>query len=186
MDVNKGGDANPNYRSRYVGREIKGGSKTALVAEFFAAMPPLSSSKALLSLAATMHVPDRSGRLKKQPQQCVSFIDVRRAHFIPKVKRKLAVRLPPELEMEHPDCVGVLKHTMYGTRDAAACWEQEIAEVLTSIGFEQGRSTPCNIWHQERGIRTSVHGDDFETLATFQECKWFADELKKVWSIVER
>ena len=53
VDVNKGDSDNPVYRSRYVGQQIKKGVKTAFVSEFFAAMPPLSSSKLLLILAVT-------------------------------------------------------------------------------------------------------------------------------------
>lgn len=54
VDVNKGDDARPNYRSRYVGKEIKRGAKGSLVAQYFAAMPPLSTFKLLLALATTL------------------------------------------------------------------------------------------------------------------------------------
>ena len=49
VDVNKGDDTHPNYRSRYVGKEIKKGARGSLVAQYFAAMPPLSTLKVALS-----------------------------------------------------------------------------------------------------------------------------------------
>ena len=65
VDVNKGDDARPNYRCRYVAKEFKRGVKGCLVAEFFAAMPPLWCSKTLLIIAVTTRVPNRTGDLTK-------------------------------------------------------------------------------------------------------------------------
>ena len=64
VDVNKGDVKDPNYRSRYVAKEIKKGARSSLVAEFFAAMPPLSCSKLLLILAVTRRIPDAHGKLQ--------------------------------------------------------------------------------------------------------------------------
>ena len=51
VDINKGDDQNPNYRSRFVGREFKGTDQNRDV--LFAAAPPLESIKALISMAAS-------------------------------------------------------------------------------------------------------------------------------------
>ena len=40
VDVNKGDEQHPNYRSRYVAKEFKRGTRSSLAAEFFAAIPP--------------------------------------------------------------------------------------------------------------------------------------------------
>eukprot|EP00974_Lingulodinium_polyedra_P019048 1842912-Lingulodinium_polyedra.AAC.1 len=47
-DVNRGDESRPNYRSRYVAKEIKRGAKSSLVADFCAAMPPLSAPETLM------------------------------------------------------------------------------------------------------------------------------------------
>jgi hypothetical protein len=188
VDVNKGDEQNPNYRSRYVAKEFKRGSKSSLAAEFFAAMPPLSCSKFLLILAAAERFPDEFGNLiRPEKPLCVSFIDVKRAHFMSPVRRAIAVELPPELCKPGMDEVGLLERAMYGTRDAATCWEAEIADMMVNqLGFEQGRATPCNFYHKNRGLRVTVHGDDFETLGAMDDLMWFASQLKTRWEISER
>ena len=65
VDVNKGDEARPNYRCRYVAKEFKRGAKGCLVAEFFAAMPPLWCSKTLLIIAVTNKVPNSKGDLTR-------------------------------------------------------------------------------------------------------------------------
>ena len=45
VDINKDDDSRPNYRSRYMGKEIKRGSKSSFIAEFFTAMPPLQGAR---------------------------------------------------------------------------------------------------------------------------------------------
>ena len=102
-------------------------------------------------------------------------------------RRRIAVELPPELKRPEADEVGFLLRAMYGTRDAATCWEAEIATTLVDIlGFVQGRATPCNFYHEGRCLRVNVHGDDFETLGPMDELKWFSEQLKKRWLVVER
>jgi hypothetical protein len=56
VDVNKGDDLNPNYRSRLVAREIRRHGEEPI----FAPTPPLGSLRTILSLAAT----DLPGRMK--------------------------------------------------------------------------------------------------------------------------
>ena len=53
IDINKGDDANPNYRSRMVGKEFNNGELEGL----FAATPPLEALRLILSWAATRGIP---------------------------------------------------------------------------------------------------------------------------------
>ena len=103
IDINKGGEDNPNSRSRLVVKEVRNGAQEALVA----ATPPLDSIRFLLSL-------QRSNRNKLK----VMFIDIKRAHWCAKVARFIYVRLPPE--RRRPGYCARLNRAMYGTRDAAA------------------------------------------------------------------
>eukprot|EP00971_Amphidinium_carterae_P347051 6488867-Amphidinium_carterae.1 len=133
VDVNKAKDKDcaPNYRSRWVAKEIKKGVKSSLVSEFFAAMPPTSSSKTLLALAMTSRIPDSDGNLSQYNDPadplCVLFIDVKRAHFCAPCKRTICVEIPDEAKEDGEDAVGLLVRSLYGTRDAASNWEAEIA-----------------------------------------------------------
>ena len=68
IDINKGDDKKPNYRSR-VGKEIKKDKRLDL----FAATPPLEALKAVVSICA-------SSQYKKKPHRLMS-IDVCRAYF---------------------------------------------------------------------------------------------------------
>ena len=67
---------------------------------------------------------------------------------------------------------------MYGTRDAAANWEEEYSFFLSELGFVKGVASPCVFYHPIRNIRMMIHGDDF--LAT-----GFERELRKLVKDVE-
>ena len=127
VDVNKGDDSKPEYRSRLVAKEIKTNKREDL----FAATPPLEAQKILLSLAVTEGVGYQAG-CKSQGHK-LDFIDVRRAYFHAKARRKVYVELPAE---DHqPGMCGKLKKAMYGTRDAAQNWEHAYMEFLENVGF---------------------------------------------------
>lgn len=87
---------------------------------------------------------------------------------------------------EGRDLVGRLLKSLYGTRDAAANWERQICSDLGSLGFVQGKATPCVFFHPQRNLRVSVHGDDFTTLGKIDDLKWFSQQLRSIWIIEER
>ena len=188
VDVNKGDEERTNYRSRYVGKELKrGGASKQQIHEFFAAMPPMSSFMMLLVLATTDRVPDETGKMNSDHKGSVlSFLDIKRAHFMSPARRRLFVELPPELKKPDEDKVALLKRSLYGTRDASQNWEFEIARVFESLGFQQGRASPCLFFHAERRIRTTVHGDDFTSLGKPEDVAWLRNELQKVWLVEDK
>ena len=187
VDINEGDASRPHYRSRYVGKEIKKGSKGALVADFFAAMPPISSFKMLLNLAVTDRHYGVDGTVRPHTDKLyILFIDVKRAHFLLDATRELYVELPPECQKEGKDLVGKLLKSLYGTRDAASNWEKTIRKVMEMLGFITSKGTPCNFYHPLRDLRCTVHGDDFTVLGPMEELKKFTRELKSKWLIEER
>ena len=102
IDVNKGDDERPIYRSRYVAKEIKKGARSSLVVAYFAAMPPLQGCKFLLILAVTRSFPSLSVELIINDEVLVvGFLDVKRGHFVALARREVYVELPPELQ----DCM---------------------------------------------------------------------------------
>ena len=93
--------------------------------------------------------------------------DVSRAFFHAKARREIYVQLADEDELpgDENKC-GRLNYSMYGTRDAAQNWANEYADMLVSIDLTQGTAFPCVFHHQQRGIRTFVHG----TTTSAQPC----------------
>ena len=178
VDVNKGDEDNPEYRSRLVAKEIKRDKRD----DNFAATPPLEAKKILFSLAVTEGVGYNKG-LKNKGMK-IDFIDVRRAYFQAMARRDIYVDLPSEDSA--PGMSGKLVKAMYGTRDAAAAWESTYSKTLMDMGFRRGRSPPCLFWHPTRHLRTLVHGDDFTVVGTEVDLKWLAEEMKSWFELKVR
>ncbi|CAE7551092.1 unnamed protein product [Symbiodinium sp. CCMP2592] len=194
VDINKGDGARHKLRSRLVAQELKRArgpqqpEDQSTWSDFFAAMPPLSSLRALFSLATTQRVPNTRGKLSpvgSGGEVCLMFLDVKKAHFWSPVRRRLLVELPPEAG-EGRDKVGLLKRSLYGTRDAPSNWEKAIKDALEGLGFKQGKSNPCLYFHEEKSLRLNVHGDDFTVVGSYKELKWLEAELGKVWTVETR
>ena len=57
---------------------------------------------------------------------------------------------------------GLLRYSLYGTRDAAQNSEEELASTLGDLGLTRRRACPC-VWRsciKEKDIVATVHGDD--------------------------
>ena len=98
------------YRSRLVAKEVKKTNSP----ELFAATPPTESVKYLLTKPAWKH-----------KEFIMMHVDVSRAYFYAKAKRKVYVMLPPEDQGDDEmHMCGELIHAMCGTRDAALRWQR--------------------------------------------------------------
>ena len=151
IDINKGDQASPNYRSRLVAKEINIHKR----GDLFAGSPPLEALKIVISMTAS----NNNGEV-------LMINDVSRVFFHAKARRDVYVQIAEE-DQEFGDerkC-GQLNYSMYGTRDAAQHWATEYAEMLVDIGFTQGKASPCVFHHKGRHIRTFVHGDDYVSSA---------------------
>ena len=118
VDVNKGDETNPIYRSRLVAQEFRDGTPS-----LFAATPPLEALKTLFSLAV-------AGRGRRQ----IGFIDTKTAHLYAKATRHVYIKLFPGDEQE--GMCGKLNYTLYGIRDAAHSWEREYTNTLVDMVFK--------------------------------------------------
>ena len=67
--------------------------------------------------------------------------DVRRAYFYAKARRRVYIELP-EGDGGGPGSrqCGLLRKSLYGTRDAAHNWECELGGFLEEIGLRRGTS----------------------------------------------
>ena len=78
-------------------------------------------------------------------------------------EEKVFVELPLEdhqLVDEH--MCGLLRYNLYGSRDAAHNWEEELASTLSSLKLTRGSECTC-VWRgriKGEDIVATVHGDD--------------------------
>ena len=185
VDVNKGDDLEPNYRSRLVAREIRRPWEESI----FAPTPPLESVRTILSAAATnlpgdvRHVRSIDSDMRTQ----VSFVDISRAYFNAKTDDEdpIYVALPDEDPDKQKGMCGMLLRHMYGTRRAAEGWYEEYSGVLQEMGFVKGSASACVFRHAERRLLTSVHGDDFTTMGPKKHLDWFVEKMKKHYELKE-
>ena len=158
VDLNKGDDEHPNYRSRLVAKELRAFAPWAATDDLFAATPPAGALNLLLSMLATRR--SRRGRPLK-----LCFLDVRRAYFYAAATEEVYVELPPEEKEKGKDLVGLLLKSLYGTRAGAHNWQLQLGKDFTSLGFSQARGSPCLFCHKGEGATLVVFGDDMWLLA---------------------
>ena len=144
----------------------------------------------VLSLAATdlkgerKHVRDPRSESRTQ----VSIIDISRAYFNAKKSEEddpTYVELPDEDPNKALGMCGLLKVHMYGTRAAADGWHNEYSSFMQSIGFEMGDASACVFRHKEKGLTSSVHGDDFTTAGPKCHLDWLKQEMQKKYELTE-
>ena len=93
----------------------------------------------------------------------MALVDVRRAYFYAPARRSVFVELPPEdCQPGDEHMCGLLRYNLYGTRDAAQNWEEELATKLSNLKLTIGGSAcPC-VWRghiKGEDIVATVHGD---------------------------
>ena len=93
----------------------------------------------------------------------LALVDVRRAYFYAPARRKVFVELPPEdYQPGDEHMCGLLRYSLYGTRDAAQNWEEELASTLSGLGLTRGSACPC-VWRgriKGEDIVGTVRGDE--------------------------
>ena len=187
VDVNKGDEQNPKYRSRLVARQIKAHDKSG--ATFFAPTPPLEALRTVLSLAATAvgdWEPCYNPASGQRTQ--ISLIDISRAYFNAKIDEDVEtyVQLPEEDEDSASMCAKLLRH-MYGTRPAADGWQEEYSTFLVEeLQFKQGLSSPCVFHHREKGIIVNVHGDDFTAVGPKDSLDWYEAKMEEKYELTKQ
>ena len=142
-DTNKGTSECPNMRSRWVAKEYNTGPWPDL----FSATSPLGGSEA-------RHL---GGSIKQPEGTVLLVIDVRRAYFYAKARRRVYIELP-EGDGGGPGSrqCGLLRKSLYGTRDAAQNWECELGGFLEEIGLRRGQASTCLYSEEARGISASA------------------------------
>lgn len=176
LDVNKGDREHPFYRSRLVGKEFNDGAGDGL----FASTPSLEALRLLISDVATEDMPG------DKMEKVIVIHDVSRAFFEAPMRRYLCVEILEEAKSKkdkEDDNVALLQMSLYGTRDAAANFQAEVAKFMSSCGFTRGRYNFSTYYHKGRKLRALVHGDDFVTSGRRSQTMWISQELQKRFKI---
>ena len=163
-------------RSRWVARDFKDKSEKDRE-DLFSATPPLEIIRYLLSRQATRR---RDGKERK-----TLYIDVKKAHLIPKCTQDVFVELPPEAGAQADEC-GKLEYWLYGCRPAAQAWEEDYARALEEAGFRRPASCPVVFSHAHRDLIGACHGDDFVFVGIDEDLDFIEELLKSRYEIKVR
>ena len=80
--------------------------------------------------------------------------------------------------------MGLLTNCCYGTRNAGTIWEAVFyGDSLVSLGFLQGKASPCVFWHPTWLVSVVVHGDDFTALGTDDSLDLYEAGLLKCFDL---
>ena len=178
VDVNKGTEEKPNYRSRLVARDfkVKGDDRENI----FAAMPPLEAKAILMAAAACRWRRWQAG--KEKDLWKLLFVDVKKAHTYAKCDDEDAFVELPEEDWEEGRC-GKLRRWLYGMRGAAQGWERDYQMKMSGVGFVVGKSAPTVFAHSDRELRCVVHGDDFTFVGKVEDLKWISDKMQEWYEV---
>ena len=155
IDINKGDEDTPNYRSRLVAKEFNDGAGEGL----FASTPPLEALRFLISEAAT-----ERGR-EDWEDKVIMVNDVVRAFFEAPMRRDICVELPAEAG-EGEDMVGALDHEPIRHTE-------KVRSFKNKNKANQSKYSPSVYHNKECGLITLVHGDDFITVCNRKNIRWF-------------
>ena len=101
------------------------------------------------------------------------IVDVKRAFLYGNMKRKVYLELPHQDERStDPGAVGLLKRSMYGTRDAPFIWQEEVRRVMEKMGFIASMLQPVVYHHALRKINAVAHVDDFLCTGRAADLQW--------------
>jgi hypothetical protein len=177
VDTDKShGQGEMQVRSRWVARDFKAkGEKDR--EDLFSATPPLELFRYALSRQATRSPSDRERKSM--------YLDVKKAHLIPKCNQDVYVELPAEAEVQADEC-GKLDFWLYGCRPAAQAWEEHYSGLLKGEGFRRSQACPVAFAHETRDLIGIVHGDDFMFVGPDEDLDYIWEVLNKNYEIKNR
>ena len=79
-----------------------------------------------------------------------------------------------------------MKRHLYGTRGAAAGWEDEYSSFLMEAGFRREVASGCIFYHAARDLRVVVYGDDFTVVGAYKDINWFEEVMEQKYAITKR
>lgn len=170
MGVKEGDDVYHNYMSRYVAQEVRQAHGGAQREGLPTAMPPKEALRVVISRAVTASSTG-SARSRK-----LLFMDISKAYFHTDVMGEdLYVELPREMGL--PDMCRNLWKALYGTHEAARCWDKEYTKTLEGLKFVRGRCSPCLFRQKSHHCAVFIHGDDIVACRAHDVLQWMQEEM---------
>lgn len=81
------------------------------------------------------------------------ILDVKCASLYGEMRRTVYIELPTcDLRVGDGSVVGLLKKSMYGTRDAPQIWQEVVQRVMETIGFQTSLLHPSVYHHRDRDL----------------------------------
>ena len=119
-----------------------------------------------------------------QKETVLLVIDVRRAYFYARARRRVHIKLPEEDGggLGSRQC-GLLRERLCGTSDTAQHGECELGGFLEEIGLRRGQASTCLYAEEARGINASVHGVDVTVKASREDAEWLIQKFKERYEI---
>ena len=167
--TNKGDAKNPQIRARLVAQETKRNSDLMRAARSLQHLPQ-EGLRFMLSKCMT------GPRAKVSETAVLGFYDISRAHFHSAARRKIVIRTPPE-DTGCPSGFALLDKSMYGTKDAAQCFDVACENAMAKMGYTIGLFSPCLYLHKTENLAVFRHGDDFVVCGTRTQQAEFKSEL---------
>ena len=111
-------------------------------------------------------------------EKVLGFYDISRAHFHSLARRTIVIRVPRE-DDECTSGYAVLDKALYGTKNAAQCFDVASENAMTAMGYDMGKFSPC--LYQSSAVDMSVfrQGDDFVVSDTRTKQKEFEEQLSQ-------
>lgn len=165
IEIKKGDDQNPICRSRLVGKK-----------PHIHRNHPLEALRCIVHEAATMS----HGVSINTNSMIVNGVSS--AFFEAPAMRQVCVELPSEDRTNidrQLDNAGHLQMSLYGTRDAAMNWQEEVAKEILKWGFTSGKYNPCLYWHEGLRLTTMVHRDDVVSVGTRQAVEELRQKMEQ-------
>ena len=135
---------------------------------------PLEALKAIISTVAS-----------HSPAFSLMHVDVSRAYCHAKAQNLVQVKFPAaDCSGKDNGKFGLLKKSMYGTRDAASNWERDWQGHLEHWDYELERRSSNLFHHKKRKICGLIHGDDFVVRGTKESLLELKRQLESVSSII--
>ena len=122
----------------------------------FAATPPVEGFRFLLSRAMT-------GEKKRDPQD----------------ELVIAVAIRMQGDPSCPSGIAMVNRAIYGTKDAAQCFDSYCERTMEKLDCNVGVFNPCLYTHLVKDVSVLRHGDDFATLSTHTQIAEFKEDLSK-------
>ena len=87
---------------------------------------------------------------------------------------------------EKDGIVGILKQSLYGTRDAAVNFQNEVKRLMTKLGFCQAKYNASLYYNPRAGVKAMVHGDDFVAVGDREEIAIFRAQIAQRFTVKDK